>query len=212
MKSALKQISRQFRRNGIFYSHDSRTGEQKSQHTRDKAEAHRLLNAKNEAVHNPSVVNLQIARTYVAASNPEMLTRTWRSTFDAMTPLKENSTQERWIRAGKDKAYELIWDITLMETQPESLLKTMKVGTVATNVFLRRMHNFAIDMNWLLGPILPKKKWPKIKHKETRATTPVEHELILAGENDPERRDYYDLLWYTGGSQGDIASLHAAVF
>ena len=43
-----------------------------------------------------------------------------------------------------------------METQPESLLTVMKNGTVATNVFLRRMHNFAVDMNWLLGPILPK--------------------------------------------------------
>jgi hypothetical protein len=84
MKSALKQIFRLFRRKGIYYSQDSRTDEQKSLQTRDKVEALRLLNAKNEAAHNPSVVNLQIARTYVAASSPEMLTRTWRSTFDAM--------------------------------------------------------------------------------------------------------------------------------
>jgi hypothetical protein len=76
MKSALKQIFRLFRRNRVFYSHDSQTGEQKGWQTRDKVEAQRLLNAKNEAARNPGAVNLQFAKTYVAASNPEMLTRT----------------------------------------------------------------------------------------------------------------------------------------
>jgi hypothetical protein len=57
------------------------------------------------------------------------------------------------------------------------------------------MHNFAVDMNWLLGPILPKKKWPKIKHKETRATTWAEHQKLIAGELNPERRAFYELCW-----------------
>jgi hypothetical protein len=158
--------------------------------------AQRLLNAKSGADENPSSVNLQIARTYIAAANPEMLERTWRGVFDAMTPLKEGPTQERWERAGKDEAYKTIWDVTLMETQPDLILKTLNSGTVATNVFLRRMHNFAIDMNWLLGPILPKTKWPKIKHQETRAITAAEHKLIIDGEANAERRDFYELCWY----------------
>ena len=72
------------------------------------------------------------------------------------------------------------------------------------------MHNYATDMGWLPVPIIAKRKWPKLKHGETRATTRAEHELILAGEKTPERRDYYDLCWYTGGSQGDIAALEGA--
>jgi len=166
MKSATKQVFRLFRRKGIFYSHDCRTGEQKSLKTRDKGEAQRLLAAKNEAVHNPGAVNLQIARTYVAASSPGMITRTWRATFDFMTPLKKGPTQERWQRAGKDPAYGAIWNVPLMTTPPALLLQVMHNGTVAANVFLRRMHNFAMDMDWLLRPILARKKWPKIKHEE----------------------------------------------
>lgn len=62
-----------------------------------------------------------------------------------MTPLKEGPTKERWLCAGKDPAYEMIWKITLFETPPKLLLDTMKLGAVATNVFRRRMHNFAMD-------------------------------------------------------------------
>ena len=47
-------------------------------------------------------------------------------------------------------------------------LDVLDTGTVATNVFLRRIHNFALDMGWLPWPVLPKKQWPKIRFKETR--------------------------------------------
>jgi hypothetical protein len=103
MKSTMKQIFRLFRRNGIYYSHASRTDEQISLRTHDKVEVQRLCNAKNEAAHNPSAVNVQIARTYVAASNPEMLTRTWRSTFDAMTPLKKKGTYSGALGTSRER-------------------------------------------------------------------------------------------------------------
>jgi len=47
----------------------------------------------------------------VAASHPEMLTRTWQSVFDAMIPLKKGPPRERWERVGKDAAYELRSDL-----------------------------------------------------------------------------------------------------
>ena len=209
MEQPMKQTFLMFLRGNVYYYEDTRDGGQHSLHTRDKADARRLINAKNESVHNPAAVNLQIGRTYIAASSPEMLIRTWETVFEAMTPVKEGLTRERWDRVGKDPAYNLIWNRPIMETQPEEILKVLKTGTIATNVFLRRMHNYAIDMGWLPTPIIAKRKWPKLKHGETRAITAGEHQLILNGEKNPERHDYYELLWYLGGSQGDIAGLQA---
>ena len=50
-----------FKRGEVFYGEDTTTGKQYSLHTRDRAEAGRLLNAKNEAERQPAI-NLQIAR------------------------------------------------------------------------------------------------------------------------------------------------------
>ena len=57
----------------------------------------------------------------------------------------------------------------MVETQAADLLRVLKKGTVSTNVSLRRIHNFAVDMAWLPAAILPKKKWPKIVFPEKRA-------------------------------------------
>lgn len=88
-------------------------------------------------------------------------------------------------------------------------MKVLQQGTVSTNVYLRRLHNFCLDMNWLPWPIIPKRQWPEIQFKEKRAITLEEHQKILAGESNGELRDYYGLLWHLGGSQTDMASLRA---
>jgi len=82
----------------------------------------------------------------------------------------------------------------------------MEDGTVSTNVFLRRLHNFCLGMNWLPSPILAKRLWPKVKYKPKRAITWVEHRKILARETNPDRRDFYKLCWESGGSQTDVPS------
>ena len=62
-----------FRRHGIFYYQDRSTGQQKSLQTRDKIEARRMLQAKNDTVHQP-MMNLVLARTYLAAQDPKLIT------------------------------------------------------------------------------------------------------------------------------------------
>ena len=79
--------------------------------------------------------------------------------------------------------------------------------TVSTNVFLRRLHNFCVDMNWLPWPLIPKRQWPAVKFKEKRAITLEEHQRIIAAEVNLERKALYQLCWHLGGSQGDIANL-----
>jgi integrase len=108
-----------------------------------------------------------------------------------------------------DRAFDIIRTVPLLETNATHFLKALKMGSVATNVFLRRIQNFALDLNWLPWPVLPKKRWPAIRFNEKRAITQVEHQAIINRERNPELRDLYALLWRTGGSQTDIATLTA---
>jgi hypothetical protein len=54
-------------------------------------------------------------------------------------------------------------------------LKVLENGSISTNVYLRRIHNFALDMNWLPWPVLPKKRWSAVRFKEKRGITLKEH-------------------------------------
>jgi integrase len=83
----------------------------------------------------------------------------------------------------------------------------LRTGTVSTNAFLRKVHNFALDMNWLPATVIPRRQWPAIHYKEKRAITFEEHQKIIAAEVNPERKILYQLCWHLGASQGDIANL-----
>jgi hypothetical protein len=66
-----------FRRGSVLYAEDTTTGKQTSLRTKDETEARSLLNAKNEARRQP-VLNLQLARAYLSASDPAFVERTWQ--------------------------------------------------------------------------------------------------------------------------------------
>jgi integrase len=195
-----------FLRAGIYYSQDSVTGKQHSLRTKLEAEAITLLHSKNEANRNP-VLNLQIARTYLTATDAEVSKRTWQTAMDELTKTKTENTLLRHITAMKDKAFDHIRSLPILETQSSHFLKTLEVGTVSTNVYLRQIHNFALDMNWLPWSVLPKRQWPKVKFKEKRAIKFEEHVRIIAAEVNPERKLLYQLCWHLGASQSDIAHL-----
>lgn len=195
-----------FNRKGVYYSEDTTTGKQHSLRTKDEAEALTLLHTKNEA-HRQPVLNLQIARTYLTAVDPEVAKRTWQTAMDELTKTKTDNTHHRHVTAMKDKAFNLIRNQPILETQSAHFLKVLELGTVSTNVYLRRIHNFALDMNWLPWSVLPKRQWPKVKFKDKRAITLEEHQRIIAAEVNPERKTMYQLCWHLGASQSDIANL-----
>jgi hypothetical protein len=197
-----------FQRAGIFYCEDTTTGKQTSLRTRDKADAVRLLHVKNEAIHQPAM-NLQIAQVYLQHGDPAMATRTWQDVMAQIVTTKHGSTQMRWQSAIKDKALDGLRQRKLIETLPEHFLAALQAGTVATNVYLRRIHHFAVAMHWLPWPVLPKLYWPPIVFQSKRAITLDEHRKLIARETDPVRRAYYELLWHLGGSQTDMARLCA---
>jgi integrase len=197
-----------FRRGGVFYCQESATGKQTSLRTRDESEALTLLNAKNESARQPAL-NLQIARTYLAAGDPALSARTWQHVMDQITSTKTGSTRERWEYARDDEAFDSIRNRKVIETSAEHFLAVLKNGSVSTNVYLRRAHNYALGMNWLPWPILPKLHWPSVRYKEKRAITLEEHLKIIERERNPSTRAFYQLLWHLGGAQSDIATLRA---
>jgi integrase len=193
---------------GTYYCEDLVTKKQTTLRTRDKDEAFRLVAAKNENDEAPAF-SLHLARVYWKAGDPTAAKRTWQHVMDEIPKLKQDQTKHRWFTAIKDKAFVSIRNLVVLETQAEHFLKVLENGSVSTNIYLRRIHNFALDMNWLPWPVLPKKRWPAIKFKEKRAITLKEHQAIVAREQNSERRAFYQLAWHLGASQSDIAFLKA---
>lgn len=143
------------------------------------------------------------------AVDPLVAKRSWRHVMDEIVKFKKGATLQRWQTAIKDKAFDSIRALPLLETQAEQLLRVLEKGTVSTNVHLRKLHNFCMDMNWLPWPVIPKKQWPAVVYKIKRAITLEEHQAIITKETNRERRDFYQLCWHLGASQGDIAALLA---
>jgi integrase len=196
------------RSSGIFFLENDVTRKQESLRTRDKATAKRILHARNEA-HLQPAINLQIARAYLMVSDPGSTTRTRQSVMGAVAQTKDGGTRKRWERAMMEHPFDDIRRVKLIETRPDHFLGMFAKGTVCTNIFLRRLHNFALDMDWLPKAIMPHKQWPKIKFKDKRGITKAEHEKVLAGERNSEWRAYFNLLWHLGGSQSEVAHLRA---
>lgn len=195
-------------RGGRYYAEEITTGLRKSLKTADKASAEVLLHAMNEAERNPHL-NQLLGQTYLAGSDPKALSRTWQDVLTAIIASKipGSDNQHRWISVSKDHAFKPLLTVPLLKTTPEQLLQVVNKGTVSTNVFLRRIQNFALDMGWLPWPILRKKLFPKVRYKGRRGINEDEHKRIIARETNLERRDFYELCWLLGASQGDIANL-----
>jgi hypothetical protein len=188
-------IFRNQARGGYFYIQDRVTRQQQSLGTKDEVVAKRLLHSRNEATRQPGI-NRQIAHAYLRAADPKLVTRTWQEVMDAIVAQKHDETHRRWSVAIKDHAYDAIRDRPLVETTAEELLNVLKRGSICTNVYLRRLHNFALDMDWLLKATLPKRQWPKVVHRKGQAIKSDEHKRIVAREQNPERRAFYELLWH----------------
>ena len=196
------------RERGIYYARDVVTLKKESLRTRDKVAARRLMAAKNQAVEQPAF-NKTIAKAYLAVSSPELLKRTWADVVDMYIQSGVASTRDRKERAFRSQPFSLIRSLKLIDTEALHLYAVMghkKAGN-STGHYLKRIHNFAIHLGWLLAPVMAEAAWPQIRKKKFTALTEEEHLQIVARENNLERRLFYQLLWETGGSQSDIATL-----
>lgn len=197
------------RDNGVYYWQDNNdSSKQGSLKTRDKEVAEKLLHSKNESHRQPSI-NLAIARTYLAASDPKMNTRSWAEVMAEMCTHGIESTRERCQRAMDSHEFDSLRKRPLVQTTAEELLTQLHKNSNSFAHYLRRLHNLAIDIGWLAWPILTKRAWPKVRGKRKRAVTAEEHAKIIGSERNPEKRAYYEFLYETGAAQSDAAELEA---
>ncbi|HET7623838.1 MAG TPA: tyrosine-type recombinase/integrase [Verrucomicrobiae bacterium] len=197
-----------FRRGGIYYSQDSATGQQKSLRTRDEAEALQLINARNEAQRQP-VLNLHIARAYLAASDPAFVERTWQTVMERLQARGKENSRERYASAFQSFALDGLRNKKLMETTADDFLAVFKDSKVSIVYFLKRLHNFALSLGWIAIPIVAPCLWPKYEPKDRRGITLDEHQSLLAQEAKAEWKLFLELLWETGAAQSDAANFKA---
>lgn len=198
------------RANGTYYAQDRETEARFSLGTKDEEHALDLLRAKNESVAQPAF-NREMAKVYLRAQDPKFCTRTWQDVADVIDASYEGSTKKRFAKFVKSEPMSVLRKARLVDTTAEQMLATLchpRAG-VSTNVQLRIVHNRALDLGWLLQPALSKKAWPKIKYSKRLSITVEQHQKILAITKREDFRLYLELCWETGGSQTDIACLHA---
>jgi hypothetical protein len=190
MKEIMQERYRLFRRgNKKYYFEDSVTGKQYSSRTKDLGEARQLIAARNQAAQQPAL-NVLMARTYLQAKSPELLTRTWDDVLKEVEATYHGGTKDRWQRFAKSKPIDMIRKIPLVHTEASHLLAVLRhprAGT-STNVWLRRLHNYAFDLGWLLSPVLSRKAWPPVRYKNRFGITLEEHSQIIAAEGNQERK------------------------
>jgi hypothetical protein len=130
---------------------------------------------------------------------------------DLIDAAYEGATKKRFAKFVRSEPMATLKKIKLIDTTADDMLAvlTHTSAGVSTNVQLRIMHNRALDLGWLLHPALSRKAWPRIKYGKRRGITPEEHASILAVTKREDFRMFLILIWETGGSQTDIASLEA---
>ena len=206
----MQERYRMFRRaGGNFYTRDKITGQSESLGTDDRTQARQLLAARNQAVAQPQL-NRTMAKAYLSAKSPDLLTRTWADVMEHYSVSGVQSTQDRKAVAFRSRPFALLRGITLLDTEAGHLLAVLeheRAGN-STHHYLRRLHNYALHLGWLLLPVMADAAWPEARKKKFTAITEEEHRRIVKREPMVERKFYYEMLWETGGSQSDIAALH----
>jgi hypothetical protein len=169
---------------GVYYLKNKITGEQTTLKTRDKEEAMRLF-----AAHNDTEAQLTstspLARVDMNGADPKLGTRTWQEVMAHIVAKKTDETRRRWEVAILDKNFDYIRNLAVAETRPEHFDRALADGKVSTNVYLRRIHNHALGMEWLLKSVIPRLQWPRPVFKQKRAITSAEHAAIIARETNP---------------------------
>ena len=201
-----------FRRaGGNFYARDKITGRSESLGTSEPTQARQLLAARNQAAAQPQL-NRTMAKAYLSAKSPDLLTRTWADVMEHYSVTGVESTRKRKATAFRSRPFAHLRGLALMDTEGRAFVGRPRAragrqfGRIITCdgcTTTRCIWDGCSCRSWLtpLGPRYAKGSLPPI--------TEDEHRRIVDREHNLERKLYYELLWETGGAQTDIASLHA---
>ena len=198
-----------FQRNGVFYLEDKLNGKQKSLKTRDAAAARRMLAGKNQATEIPQM-NIAMAKVYLSCKSEEMLARTWEDVMKDMEQAYHGPTLARWRTQMKSASFQGLRKLQLLHTDSSHFLAVLRHPRAGTSSqkWLRILHNRAMDLGWILAPVMARRIWPKLRTQKTKAITAEQHLRLVETEPDAEFKNYLKMLWEIGGAQTDTARLH----
>jgi hypothetical protein len=113
------------RAGGNFYTRDKITARSESLGTADRATAKQLLAARNQAAAQPQL-NRTMAKAYLSAKSPDLLTRTWADVMEHYSVTGVESTRKRKATAFRSRPFILLRGITLMDTEAGHLLAVLQ--------------------------------------------------------------------------------------
>ncbi len=200
------RLSRRGIRGDRFYCVDTTTGKRTSLRTTNEDDARQIVEAKNKSERQP-VLNLQIAKAYLAGTDNGITTRTWQNAIEALTNTKQGANQQRWKTAAKDKAF-----VPLMPQDHHRNTRRTAFESAANGNGFHECLSAAVAQllrGHELAAVAADSQTPMARRPVQRQTrhhaggTPG----IIAAEVNPERKALYQLCWHLGASQGDIANL-----
>ena len=165
-----------FQRKGVFYVQDKLSGKQRSLKTRDAAAARRMFAGKNQATEQPQM-NMAMAKVYLSCKSEEMLARTWDDVMKDMEQAYHGPTLARWQRQMKCVPFQALRKLPLLHSESSHFLAVLRhprAGT-STHKWLRILHNRALDLGWILAPVMARRIWPKLRTQKTKAITAEQH-------------------------------------
>ena len=82
-------------------------------------------------------------------------------------------TRDRKDRAFRSRPFASFRTLTLFDTEAIHLLTVLEHEQAdnSTNHYLRRIHNYALHLGWLLSPVIADAAWPEIRKKRFTAIT-----------------------------------------
>src|SRR5476651_33178 len=138
----MQERYRMFRRSGgNFYTRDKITGQSESLGTSGRSQAKQLLAARNQAVSQPQL-NRTMAKAYLSAKSPDLLTRTWADVMEHYSVSGVESTRARKAVAFRSRPFATFRSLTLLDTEAGHLLVVLeheRAGN-STHHYLRRLH------------------------------------------------------------------------
>ena len=177
-----------YQRAGIYYLHDSETGQRESLQTRSKREAERIRGARNQVSECPQI-GQALAKAYLCAQDPQLLDRTWENVMEQFGTRGKPQTQAWRRRVMRGKAFDRIRHKTLLGTTASDLLEVLQAGGVLVRSYLRCLHNLALGLGWLPMAVLASKLWPPVETKPKRGITWEERKALARARPNPGRSE-----------------------
>jgi hypothetical protein len=113
-----------------------------------------------------------------------------------MTTAYDGSTKKRFGSFVRSAPIQPLKRVPLIETEASHFLNALRhprAGS-STNKWMRIVHNRALDLGWLLAPVLARKVWPAFRTKKGIAITLEQHRRLVDAEQDEEFTRYLEVL------------------